>query len=76
MEFSTDELFEIEKLCDFQVGALLHHVSEISLAIGHSKDEEAVNLCHKAFKDSTRAYDMLRTISAKCASTRIKIDSN
>jgi antirestriction protein ArdC len=74
MEFTADELCNIEKMADMMAVETQKHHAAIIEAFekvkmkGTKKAVEAAT--SNIFKESVKAYNMLRTISAKCEAMR------
>jgi hypothetical protein len=69
MNFTKEELIEIEKMCD----ALAGRLSLDMAIIAHKASEAGIaqDKINKLFDDSLSGYDMLRTISAKAHGMQI-----
>ena len=69
MEFTKEELYHIERTIDMEATRLLSESGIIcERIVKHFPEETARKITY----DYATAYDMLRTISAKCARFRNK----
>ena len=76
MEFSKDEMYEIEKAFDERAGQVKAETARILQHLAPSKSEKAVKLANKIIDNAVDAYDLCRTISAKCQHKRLKDDKS
>lgn len=74
MEFTKDELVEIEKMADRQAGhiAACHadFIQKVWPAIEKNPETKLNELNAKITSETVHYWDMLRTISAKCQKMR------
>ena len=74
MEFTKDELVEIEKMFDDKAGGVIfsctHFLKSFEKYVGEKKDELAGKVIH----DSVQSYDVFRSISTKARMIRDTID--
>jgi hypothetical protein len=77
MEFTDEELVEIEKMADRQAGhvAACHadFIQKTWPAIERLKEGQLKDWDQKITAETVHFWDMLRTISAKCQQIRKKI---
>jgi hypothetical protein len=69
MNFTKEELFEIEKRFDNLAGQCLSGFAEITnIMLKLPEGEDRNKFISKVFNEHTQSYDLFRTISAKCRS--------
>jgi len=66
MRFTNNELKEIEKQFDIKAGEILGNQAHLTNALTKIKSEKLDAHLSKIFDESVDAFDIYRTISAKC----------
>lgn len=70
MEFTKEELYEIETRFDHHAGATAHVMGILTQRL--SINQKAKKLLDRILDEAVDNYDMFRTISAKCKLMREK----
>jgi hypothetical protein len=70
MDFTKEELFEIEKMADKAAGYCVAAHADFVVKTWPTAEKQAKSnlreLCEKVDKETLYYWDMMRTISAKC----------
>lgn len=69
-KFTKDELYEIEKVFDYQASGIQEQMARVLNSIAIVSKAKAKMYANKVFASHVKSYDMYRTISVKCEMMR------